>query len=159
MRKREILGPDFGGVLEVLPGDMRERPLEIDEVFFGETNGPATGVGELVACPYIRSRYRLGENLGHRRRSFAAYAAAAAQLYGWTAKITAGVPVPAWHTHGTRQASPWLGMTSASEWARCGTLGAPGAHVKIASVPAPVVRVESAHGRRAAECTRDESLA
>src|SRR6266700_1423720 len=109
MRKREILGPDFGGVLEVLPGDMRERPLEIGEVFFGETNGPATGVGEFVASPYIRSRYRLGENLGHRRRSFAAYAAAAAQLYGWTAKITAGVPVPAWHTHGTRQSSPRLG--------------------------------------------------
>ena len=51
MRKREVLGPDFGGVLEVLPGDMRERPLEIDEVFFGETNGPATGVGEFVASP------------------------------------------------------------------------------------------------------------
>jgi len=30
---------------------MRERPLEIDEVFFGETNGPATGVGEFVASP------------------------------------------------------------------------------------------------------------
>jgi hypothetical protein len=60
MRKREILEPDFG-----------------------ETNGPAAGVGEFVASPYTRSRYRLGENPGHRRRSFAAYAAAAAQWYGW----------------------------------------------------------------------------
>ena len=59
---------------EMLLGDMRERSLEIGEVFFSETNNPATVAGEFVASPYIRTRYRLGENLGHRRRSFAAYA-------------------------------------------------------------------------------------
>src|SRR5690242_7304054 len=73
MRKREILGPDPRGAVEMFLGDMRERSLEIGKVFFGETNDPATGVGEFVASPYIRTRYRLGENLGHRRRSFAAY--------------------------------------------------------------------------------------
>src|ERR1700685_1511320 len=71
MRKPEILCSDLGDVLEVLLGDMRERSLEIGEVFFGETNDPATGVGEFVACPYIRSRHSLGEDLGHRKPSFA----------------------------------------------------------------------------------------
>jgi hypothetical protein len=44
---------------------VRERSLEIGEVFFGETNNPATVAGEFIASPNIRSRYRLGENLGH----------------------------------------------------------------------------------------------
>jgi hypothetical protein len=59
MRKREILCPDLRHAREVLLGDMRERSLEIGEVLVGETNDPATGVGEVVASPYIRSRYRL----------------------------------------------------------------------------------------------------
>jgi hypothetical protein len=67
MRKREILGPDLGDVREVFRGDMRERSLEIGEVFFGETDDPATGVREVVASPYVRSRYRLREDLGHRK--------------------------------------------------------------------------------------------
>jgi hypothetical protein len=66
MRKQEILCPDLGDILEVLLGDMRER-FEIGEVFFGETNDPATAAGELVASPYIRSQYRLGENISHRK--------------------------------------------------------------------------------------------
>src|SRR6516165_830773 len=78
MRQREIPSPDLGDVLEVLLGDIRERSLEIGEVFFGETNDPAAIVGELVASPYIRARYRLGKNPGHRRHSFAAYAVPAA---------------------------------------------------------------------------------
>ena len=61
MRKREVLGPDFGDVLKVLLGNIRERSLKVGEVFFGEMNGPATGVGEFVASPYIRSRYQLAE--------------------------------------------------------------------------------------------------
>jgi hypothetical protein len=71
MRKREILCPDLSDVLEVFPGDIRQRSLEIGEVFFGETNDPAIGVGEFVASPYIRSRYPLGEDLGHRTHPFA----------------------------------------------------------------------------------------
>jgi hypothetical protein len=82
MRKREILCPDPGDVPEVVLGDMRERSLEVGEVFFGETNDPAADVGEFVASPYIRSRYRLGENLGHRRRSIAARRFRGS-LYGW----------------------------------------------------------------------------
>ena|SRR5215472_882072 len=78
MRKREILGPDPRGAAEMFLGDMRQRSLEIGKVFFGETSDPATGVGEFVASPYIRTRYRLAENLGHRRRSFAAYPVPAA---------------------------------------------------------------------------------
>jgi len=65
MMKREVLGPDLGDVLEVLLGYMRERLLEIGEVFLGEMNNPATVIGEFVASPHIRGRYRLGENLGH----------------------------------------------------------------------------------------------
>jgi hypothetical protein len=75
MRKREVLGPDLGDVLKVPLGNMGERSLEIGEVFFGETNDPAAGVSDLVAPPHIRSRYRLGEDLGHRRPSSAAHAA------------------------------------------------------------------------------------
>ena len=82
MRKREILCPDPGDVLEVVLGDMRERSLEIGEVFLGETNDPAADVSEFVASPYIRSRYRLGENPGHRRRSFAKRRSRSS-LYGW----------------------------------------------------------------------------
>ena len=78
MRKREILCPDRRHVLDVFLGDMRERPLEISEVVFGETGDPAAGAGDFVASPYIRARYRLGENLGHRRHSFAAHAVPAA---------------------------------------------------------------------------------
>jgi hypothetical protein len=48
MRKREILGPDPRDVVEMFLGDMRERSLEIGEVFFGETNDPVTCVGEFV---------------------------------------------------------------------------------------------------------------
>src|SRR5215467_2720990 len=59
MRKREILGPDPRGAAEMFLGDMRQRSLEIGKVFFGETNDPATGVGEFVASPYIRTRYRI----------------------------------------------------------------------------------------------------
>src|SRR5262249_40373875 len=65
----EILRPDLGDVPEVLLRDVRERPLEIGEVFLGETNDPAAVAGEFVACPYVRSRHRLGKNLGHRRHS------------------------------------------------------------------------------------------
>jgi len=74
MKKREIFCPDPGDILMVLLGEQRERSLEISEVFFGEMNDPAVGVGEFVASPHIRSRHRLGENLGHRRHSFAAHA-------------------------------------------------------------------------------------
>jgi hypothetical protein len=76
-RKREILCPDLGDVRAVFLGDIRERSLEIGEVLFGETYDPALGVGEFVASPYMRSRYPLGEDLGHRRRSFAMCAAPA----------------------------------------------------------------------------------
>src|SRR5215469_556613 len=75
MRKREILCLDLGDIVDVLPGGMRERSLEIGEIFFGEANKPAASVGELVAPPYTHRRYRLSENLGHRRRSLAAHAA------------------------------------------------------------------------------------
>ena len=75
--------PDLRDVIEIFLGNMCERSLEIGEVFFGETNGPATGFGEFVASPNIRTRYRLGENLGHRRRSFTAYAVPAAHCMAW----------------------------------------------------------------------------
>ena len=115
MREREILGPDFGDLFDVLPGDMRERSLEIGEVFFGEMNGPATGVGEFVASPYIRSRYRLGENLGHRRRSFAARAAPAAQSYGWIGRAAAGQPTCAAIIRAHASASAWVVSTCRSQ--------------------------------------------
>jgi transposase len=39
---------------------------KIGEVCFCQANEPAAGVGEIVACPYVRSRCRLGEHLDHR---------------------------------------------------------------------------------------------
>jgi len=65
MRQREVRY--LGDIVDVPLADVRERPLEIGEIFFSETNDPAAGVRGLVASPYIQRRYRLSENLSHRR--------------------------------------------------------------------------------------------
>ena len=44
MRKREVLCPDLGDVIELLLGNMRESSLEIGEIFLGKTDDPAIGV-------------------------------------------------------------------------------------------------------------------
>src|SRR5215469_16599905 len=65
MWKRKIHCLNFGDVVKMLNGNAGERPLEVSEVFFSETSDPAIGVSEGIASPYIRARYRLGENLSH----------------------------------------------------------------------------------------------
>jgi hypothetical protein len=44
MRKRKVLCPDLGDVIELLLGNMCESSLEIGEIFLCKTSDPAIGV-------------------------------------------------------------------------------------------------------------------
>src|SRR5215470_207957 len=77
MWKREIHCLNFGDVVKMLHGNAGECPLEVSEVFFSETSDPAIGISEGIASPYIRARYRPGENLSHKGHLLAISVAAA----------------------------------------------------------------------------------
>jgi hypothetical protein len=59
-----VLQPAHDVIDASKPGNnSAEHLFEIGEVLFGEMYDPAAGLGEFVASPYIRSRYRRGEIL------------------------------------------------------------------------------------------------